>query len=56
MYSIYNHHTHSPTCLNEDEKGFIRKGLELLQLLGVHDREFYIEQIVQFLEGDKEIR
>ena len=56
LYSVLNHHTHPPTCMVEVEKAFIKKAVELLQLLGTHDRDFYVELMVQFLDGDKDMR
>lgn len=56
LYSVLNHHTHPPTCVSPVEKTFIFKSIELLSLLDCHDRQFFIELMAQFLDGDKDIR
>ena len=56
LYVIFSHHTHPPTCAVEVEKTFIRKAIEVMQVLGKYDRNFFTELMVQFLDGDKEIR
>ncbi|XP_022106675.1 WD repeat-containing protein 97-like isoform X2 [Acanthaster planci] len=45
-----------PTCQDEDEKGFILMALKALQAMSNPDTEMIVELIVQFLEGDKEVR
>ena len=45
-----------PTCLNEHQKAFIVEALRLMQSMGLYDREFYTELMVQFLEADADVR
>ena len=51
-----HHVTQAPTCVVEIEKIFIQKAIELLLVLNHHDRDFYVELMVQFLDGDKDVR
>ncbi|XP_038077425.1 WD repeat-containing protein 97-like isoform X3 [Patiria miniata] len=45
-----------PTCQDEDQKGFILMSLKALQAMTNPDTEMVVELIVQFLDGDKEVR
>ena len=56
LYSVLNHHTHPPTCLDPTEKAFIMESIQLMKALSVYDVDFYTELIAQFLDGDKEVR
>jgi hypothetical protein len=40
----------------EEQKAFIVAALQALNKLGVKDKEFVTEMMVQFLDGDKEVR
>ncbi len=46
----------APSCLNEHQKEFITSSLTLMQSLGVYDKDFYVELMVQFMESDMDVR
>jgi hypothetical protein len=57
MSSVLNHQKDYPTCMIEDQRNFIivcMKGMQ--KLLTSPDKEFVTELLVQFLDGDKEVR
>lgn len=56
IISVLNNPKEPPTCLVEDQKAFILAALQALNKLGVKDKDFVIEMMVQFLDGDKEVR
>ncbi|XP_067652672.1 WD repeat-containing protein 97-like isoform X2 [Haliotis asinina] len=56
IYSALNHHSNPPTCAVEDEKAFILSSIRCLQVLAVKDIDFVVEMMVQFLDGDREVR
>ncbi|XP_033626173.1 WD repeat-containing protein 97-like isoform X4 [Asterias rubens] len=45
-----------PTCQDQDEKSFILMSLRALQAMTNPDAEMITELIVQFLDGDKDVR
>ena len=51
---ILNHQKDYPTCMIEDQKNFIVSGIKALHTL--NDRDFVVEALSQFLDGDKEVR
>lgn len=56
IISVLNNPKDPPTCLVEEQKAFIVAALQALNKLGVKDKEFVTEMMVQFLDGDKEVR
>ncbi len=46
----------APSCVDTDQKQFILLALQLLQTMGVYNRNFYAELMVQFVDGDRDIR
>ncbi|KAL3860750.1 hypothetical protein ACJMK2_010825 [Sinanodonta woodiana] len=54
--SVLNHHKDPPTCMRSDQKNFILSSLKTMQKLGLQDKDFFTELLVQFLDGDKEVR
>ena len=56
IYKILNNHTDPPSCANPQQKAFLLKALELLHGLGIYNKAFYSHLLVQFLDGDKDIR
>ena len=46
----------APSSLVHDQKQFILVALELMQALGVYNRDFYVELMVQFMESDMDVR
>ena len=46
----------APSSVVYDQKQFILVALELMHILGVHNRDFYAELLVQFIESDMDIR
>ncbi|XP_062569311.1 WD repeat-containing protein 97-like isoform X2 [Saccostrea cucullata] len=56
LIAVLNHHKEPPTCLVEEQKNFIISALRAMSKFGVKDKEFVSELMVQFLDGDKEVR
>ena len=56
LNSILNNPKDFPTCVQEDQKNFIIASLKAIQKLASGDKEFITESIVQFVDGDKEVR
>ncbi|XP_053401290.1 WD repeat-containing protein 97-like isoform X3 [Mercenaria mercenaria] len=57
MTSVLNHQKDYPTCMIEDQRNFIIVCIKGMQkLLTSPDKEFVTELLVQFLDGDKEVR
>ncbi|XP_060556270.1 WD repeat-containing protein 97-like [Ruditapes philippinarum] len=57
MSSVLNHQKDYPTCMIEDQRNFIIVCIKGMQkLLTSPDKEFVTELLVQFLDGDKEVR
>ncbi|XP_071172379.1 WD repeat-containing protein 97-like isoform X3 [Mytilus edulis] len=56
LISVLNSPKDPPTCLVEDQKSFIVAALQALSKLGIRDMDFITEMMVQFLDGDKEVR
>ncbi|XP_048253419.1 WD repeat-containing protein 97-like isoform X2 [Haliotis rufescens] len=56
IYSALNHHSKPPTCAVEAEKAFILSSVRCLQVLAVKDMDFVVEMMVQFLDGDRDVR
>lgn len=54
---ILNHQKDFPTCMIEEQRNYIVISLKAMQkLLMTPDKEFVTELLVQFLDGDKEVR
>ena len=53
---VLNHHKDPPTCMMEDQRNFIVTAIKTLHQMGTHDKDFVTELLVQFLDGDKEVR
>ncbi|XP_071957525.1 WD repeat-containing protein 97-like isoform X2 [Antedon mediterranea] len=45
-----------PSCSDEEQKMFIVSGLKLLCAMGIYEQDFIIEAMVQFLDGDRQVR
>ena len=56
LISVLNNPKDPPTCLDEEQKTFIVAALQCLSKLGIKDKDFITEMMVQFLDGDKEVR
>lgn len=56
VIGVLNHHKEPPTCMVEDERNFIVTSIRTLHKMGTHDKDFVTEMLVQFLDGDKEVR
>jgi hypothetical protein len=56
MLVALNHHTNTPTCADPEQKTFILVAIKGMQAMGVLDKDFVIEMLVQFLDGDREVR
>ena len=56
LYSVLNHHTTPPSCQDPIQKDFISKAIMLLTTLGIYDRDFYMELMVQFMDADSDVR
>ncbi|XP_048765698.2 WD repeat-containing protein 97-like isoform X2 [Ostrea edulis] len=56
LIGVLNNHKDPPTCLVEEQKNFIISALRAMSKFGVKDKEFVTELMVQFLDGDKEVR
>ncbi|XP_052816853.1 uncharacterized protein LOC128243253 isoform X2 [Mya arenaria] len=57
MSVVLNHQKDYPTCMLEEQRAFILTCLRALhKLTTVPDKEFVSELLVQFLDGDKQVR
>ena len=56
LISVLNSPKDPPTCLVEEQKAFIVAAIQALSKLGIKDKDFITEMMVQFLDGDKEVR
>ncbi|KAK7114553.1 WD repeat-containing protein 97-like isoform X2 [Littorina saxatilis] len=56
LLSSLNHHTHTPSCAEPEQKAFILTAIKALQAMGICDKEFVLEMLVQFLDGDRDVR
>ena len=56
LLSFMSSSSQAPNCQYPDQKTFIIAALNLIQGLGIWDRDFYCELITQFLEADNELR
>lgn len=56
LSAVLNDHKEPPTCMDDKQKSFIVSSLRLLNNLNIRDKEFITELMVQFLDGDKEVR
>jgi hypothetical protein len=56
MLVALNHHTNTPTCADSEQKTFILAAIRGMQAMGILDKDFVIEMLVQFLDGDREVR
>ncbi|XP_033117217.1 WD repeat-containing protein 97-like isoform X2 [Anneissia japonica] len=45
-----------PSCTDEEQKMFIMNSLKLLSAMCIYEKDFLIEAMVQFLDGDREVR
>ena len=53
---VTGHYANPPTCQDPVQKEFIMAALNLMHQLGVYDKDFCVEMMVQFMEGDQEVR
>lgn len=53
---ILNSRTDAPSCAIENQKRFILYCLKALQHLGMKDRDYITELMLQYLDGDREVR
>ncbi|CAH1779292.1 unnamed protein product [Owenia fusiformis] len=56
LLSVLNHHTHPPTCAVPEEKMFILSAIKCMQSMGIFDKDFCTGLMVEYIEGDKDIR
>ncbi|OWF56397.1 WD repeat-containing protein [Mizuhopecten yessoensis] len=56
LVAILNHSKEPPTCLVTSQKSFILSSLRAMTKFGLYDKEYITELMVQFLDGDKEVR
>ena len=56
LITALNHHTTPPSCAEPEQKTFILAAIKGLQSMGILDKEFVLEMLVQFLDGDREVR
>lgn len=57
LYGVFGgHQCGAPSCQNPLDREFILEALGVMQLLGVYDRDFFAELMVQFLDGSRDIR
>lgn len=56
LIAVLNLHKEPPTCMVEEQKNFIISALRAMSKFGIKDKEFVSELMVQFLDGDKEVR
>ncbi len=56
LLTILSDSDDTPSCLNQYQKAFIIEALTLMQSMGLYDRFFYTELMVQFLEADTHVR
>ena len=56
LLGILGDHENPPSCLDPYSKDFLLSTLRLLHGLNMWNRDFYAELMVQFLEGDKDVR
>ncbi|KAK3085393.1 hypothetical protein FSP39_002701 [Pinctada imbricata] len=56
LIAVLNHPKDPPTCLVEEQKNFIMSALRAMSKFSSRDKEFVTELLVQFLDGDKEVR
>ncbi|KAL4234274.1 hypothetical protein ACF0H5_005924 [Mactra antiquata] len=55
--TVLNHQKDYPTCMIEEQRNFIIVSVKAIQKLSTTpDKEFVTEMLVQFLDGDKEVR
>lgn len=56
LLTALNHHANTPSCADPEQKTFILAAIKGLQAMGICDKEFVVEMLVQFLDGDSEVR
>ncbi|XP_033754622.1 WD repeat-containing protein 97-like isoform X2 [Pecten maximus] len=56
LVAILNHSKEPPTCMVSSQKSFILSSLKAMTKFGLYDKEYITELMVQFLDGDKEVR
>ncbi|XP_005105308.1 WD repeat-containing protein 97 isoform X2 [Aplysia californica] len=56
LASVLNHHSTPPTCSVKEQKDFIMSALRALASFAVKDKDVIAEMMVQFLDGDRDIR
>jgi hypothetical protein len=56
VLGILNNRVKAPSCLDELEKEFIRTSLKLLVAMQAIEKELFMELMMQYLDGDKEVR
>ncbi|KAK3741975.1 hypothetical protein RRG08_024721 [Elysia crispata] len=56
VLAVLNHHTNPPSCAQPDQRNFILAGLRALTTFGIKDKDVLAELMVQFLDGDRDVR
>ena len=56
LIAVLNHAKDPPTCMVEEQKNFILSAIRAMSKFNIKDKEFVTELLVQFLDGDKEVR
>ncbi|GFN75135.1 WD repeat-containing protein kiaa1875-like isoform x3 [Plakobranchus ocellatus] len=56
LLAVLNHHTNPPSCAQPDQRNFILASLRALTVFGIKDKDVLAELMVQFLDGDKDVR
>ena len=46
----------APSLDDVEQKDFILVALRALDVVGVHSKDFYVEMLAQFLDGDEDVR
>ncbi|GFS24658.1 WD repeat-containing protein KIAA1875-like isoform X3 [Elysia marginata] len=56
LLAVLNHHTTPPSCAQPDQRNFIVAALRALTTFGIKDKDVLAELMVQFLDGDRDVR
>ena len=56
VYGIFNLNLNPPRCTDALGKLFLIDAIKLIQALGVINKDYVMELMLQYLQGDREIR
>ncbi|XP_064640581.1 WD repeat-containing protein 97-like [Lineus longissimus] len=56
ILGLLNNRVKAPSCLDEMEREFIRAALKLLVAMQAMEKELFMELMMQYLDGDKDVR